>query len=160
MCSAAHTPTHVNSHSQFEPLLVFVPSSQCWAVLTWSRVAKAGEQNEGPLKLAPDAKTLAGPSPEQAHLCTPTACNPLQCLHRGRRYLFISFLDAKMAPKSLIVFDLTGDHAAHCSASTAACLQPCGWTDKCTSSNYMHSTVWCFIFTVTSNTDYLNLEIL
>lgn len=40
-------------------------------------------------KLAPDVKTLMGPSPEQADhyttLVTPAACNqPLQCLAKGQ----------------------------------------------------------------------------
>lgn len=132
-------------------------------------MVKAGEQNKGPFKLAPDVKTLVGPSPEQADRyttpVTPAASNqPLQCLTKGQapprrelRYLF----QAKPAPKSLVRFDLTGHpgikcrtppsplHAAHWLANTAARLQLSRPLDKCTSSNYIHSTVWRFIFTAT-----------
>lgn len=52
-------------------------------------MVKAGEQNKGPFKLAPDVKTLVGPSPEQADRyttpVTPAASNrPLQCLTKGQ----------------------------------------------------------------------------
>lgn len=85
------------------------------------------------------------------------ASQKVKLLHGELRYLF----QAKPAPKSLVRFDLTGHpgikcrtppsplHAAHWLANTAARLQLSRPLDKCTSSNYIHSTVWRFIFTAT-----------
>lgn len=70
-------------------------------------------------KLAPDVKTLVGPSPEQADhyttLVTPAVCNqPVQCLAKGQvlpRRELRYFFQAKLAPKSLVMFDLSGHSA-------------------------------------------------
>lgn len=96
-------------------------------------------------KLAPDVKTLVGPSPEQADhyttLVTPAACNqPLQCLsqkvklfHGELRYLF----QAKLAPKSLVTFDLTGHSGIKCRTPHLHCVLLTGWLTQLSASNYL-----------------------
>lgn len=120
-------------------------------------------------KLAPDVKHWRGPH-QNKQIITPLLSHPhpatslskasqkVTLLHRELRYLF----QAKLAPKSLVMFDLTGHpgikyvtlpsplHAAHRLANADVLLQLSTPIDKCTSSNYTHSTVWRFIFTATS----------
>lgn len=83
---------------------------------------KVGEQNKGPLKLAPDVKTLVGAPHQNKRIITPllshrqpvtslsNASWKVKLLHRKLRYLF----QAKLAPQSLVTFDLTGHPGIKC----------------------------------------------
>lgn len=82
----------------FEPLFVYVPCLKVndelyWNEL-WSHVVcpQSWKAKQRTFKLAPDVKTLVGPSPEQVvhytTLVTPAACNqPLQCVAKGQALL-------------------------------------------------------------------------
>lgn len=130
---------------------------------------KVGEQNKGPLNWLLMWKHWWGPH-QNKQIITPLLSRPqpvtslsnasqkVKLFQRELRYLF----QAKLAPESLLMFDLTGHsgikcrtcasllYAAHWLAYTAACLKLSGPMDKCTSSNYVRSTVWRFVFTAVS----------
>lgn len=112
--------------------------------MVWPQSWRAKQRT---FKLAPDVKTLVGPSPEQADhyatLVTPAACNqPFQCLAKGQALPHRALFQAKLAPKSLVRFDLTGHSDIKRKTPHLHCMLLTGWLTQLSASNYLNQ--WHF----------------
>lgn len=141
---------------------------------------KVGEQNKGPLNWLLMWKHWWGPH-QNKQIITPLLSDPqpvtslsnasqkVKLFHGELRYLF----QAKLAPKSLVMFDLTGHSGIKCRTPHLHCVLLTGWLTQRSASNYLdqwtnssncaHSTLWCFIFMsyefLWVNLNYLKREI-